>query len=331
MCDDRYYDDTAAELYDTIDNQNDAMPLYDDGTPLFEEATLNMQGVYRPICKKKCKPIIKPCLEPFINPCANPCCPPSCPGPIGPVGPQGPRGPRGFMGPQGPRGCTGAAGAVGAAGPMGPKGCTGPQGIQGIPGPRGCTGPKGPRGCPGPQGPQGPQGIPGPNISQSILPLGNGGPLCIVSPAMTLGGFISPLGFGATNSLAVLAAPIINLKETYYTAFRLPYDCTIRKLTAFFIAEKVANLGCNKANITFALYKNESNSDVFKMIPESFMKLSPSFSGCVSVGDYASNNKDVCIPLCEGTRLMAVLSCIKTNKGAICLQGNAQAGLGIQI
>lgn len=269
--------------------------------------------------------------------------PRGCMGPKGDTGPQGQpgiQGPTGEVGPQGPVGQTGATGAQGDAGPQGAKGDAGPQGIQGLQGPKGDTGAQGPpgqtgaqgvQGIQGPKGDVGPQGPPGPCHSLSFIPLANAGPLVVLSPSSTLKGYISPLGHGATNSLTVLSDATINLKETYYTAFRLPYACTIKKLTASFVVEKATNLQSNKVKVIFELYKSDTQDDVFVKISESVMTLSPSLTGNVSVGKYLSNNMDVDIALSAGTRVMPVLTCIKTHTNNIAIQGNVQAGLGIQI
>lgn len=155
--------------------------------------------------------------------------------------------------------------------------------------------------------------------------------MCIVSPCVTHKGFLTSLGFGSTNLITALACPYIDLSGKTYIATRLPYNCTIKKLTAMFVAEENSIFMCNKITLKFALYKSDTTDDRFILIPQSTMTLSPCFENRINKGDSAEKTKDVDIELSEGTRLMAVVYMEKTKSTAVTIQGNIQAGIGLEI
>lgn len=246
----------------------------------------------------------------FINQ-RNCCCFPNAfnrrcimcpPGPVGPVGPRGPIGPQGIQG---------------QTGPIGPTGPTGP------------IGPIGPQGSIGPIGPQGPQGLPGLDGAGTIIPYASGGPVSLTSLINGDPGLPALIGFGESIPLPILG-PSINLQGLRDLTFIAPRDGVIKELSVFFsTALGLALVGSN-INIVAQLYSSNPASNSLTLMPGSTVNLTPTLTGIISIGDTASANASLNIPVDAGTRIALVLSIFISGTPIVSsLTGTVSGGLSI--
>jgi len=262
--------------------------------------------------------------------------PPGFPGRPGRIGPTGPTGATGAIGPTGATGAIGPTGATGAIGPTGATGAVGPTGATGAIGPTGATGaigPIGPTGATGAIGPIGPTGatgetgLPG---NGALIPFSSGIPASMTSLAGGVVGLPSVISFGDNVQLPTALGATIDLTGLTDETFIVPRDGTITGLSVFFSSTAVSVITGSTVNIHASLYYVNPANNIMALLPGSSVTLVPSFSDSIAIGDTASINQALDIPILAGTRLALVLSITVSDEGiATTLTGTVSAGLSI--
>lgn len=237
-------------------------------------------------------------------------------GPMGPIGPTGSTGPAG--GPTGPTGATGATGAIGITGPTGPIGATGATGEEGATGPTGATGVTGETGATGATG------------IGTVLPFSSGSPVELTSVADGLVGLPAVVSFGSSMQLPDVLGSTIDLTGLADHTFIVPQDATIENLSVFFSSTAILSVLGSDVNISAQLYSANPAGNVLAPLAGTQVDLLPSFNGIISIGDTASVNQALNIPVTAGTRLALIVSMTVTGVGiATTVIGTVSAGLNL--
>ena len=112
-------------------------------------------------------------------------------------------------------------------------------------------------------------------------------------------------------------------------AFSIPTDGTIKDFAVHFTVTPEGNLFDATQTINAQLYRAEVGTSDFFAIPETFLELTPSFTGVVPQGSIASGIlRNLSIPVAAEERLLLVISA--TSEGttdSTNLIGNVSAGL----
>ncbi|PKK95958.1 MAG: bclB domain-containing protein [Tenericutes bacterium HGW-Tenericutes-4] len=196
-----------------------------------------------------------------------------------------------------------------------------------IPGP---VGPPGPPGPVGPQGPQGPEGPAGENGNGAIIPFSSGTPVALTSLLDELVGLPAVIAFGSSTVLPLPLTGTINLSGINDYTFIVPRDGIIDALSVFFSVTLELPLTDSSINVRAQLYSADPASNTLTALAGTNVLLSPSFSGTIAVGETASVNAALNVPVTAGTRLALIIYI--ENEGVeiiTTLVGTVSAGLSI--
>ena len=200
--------------------------------------------------------------------------------------------------------CTGPTGATGATGPQGPQGI---QGFQGVTGPTGATGVTGPTGATGATGATGPTGTT--PIANAIIPASSGEPITLTTTQADSDGVPAFIGFGASAPGKDIIGANIDITTLPNLAFSMPRDGTINSFSAYFSTSDTIDLTGATATIGAVIYRSTTPDNVFTVIEETGIALTPNISGVVAPGTILSGSlTNLNIPVTANTRLLIVFT-----------------------
>lgn len=203
----------------------------------------------------------------------------------------------------------------------GPPGSTGPAGGDGADGADGASGPSGATGAAGPAGATGPSGAAGdeaPTLGfDGLVAYASGDPIVITTVAgaadeVALPAFGTWASFDTNGSLTPLdltGAPATLLN----TAFTVPADGTITRLSAFFSSTTTQVLGTSVLEYGVALYVAAGADNTFEAVLDSVANFSP-LSGNVVPGSADSFEFSPLTPIAveAGSRILMVVAASAT-------------------
>ncbi len=112
--------------------------------------------------------------------------------------------------------------------------------------------------------------------------------------------------------------------------FIVPQDATIENLSVFFSSTAILSVLGSDVNISAQLYSANPAGNVLAPLAGTQVDLLPSFNGIISIGDTASVNQALNIPVTAGTRLALIVSMTVTGVGiATTVIGTVSAGLNL--